>query len=156
MQGDLILIFNFNKETGMKKSAVLFMAIGLCVFFGLCGPAGAIKVGGEIYFKVKAAGPVSVATGQNLSLTLEIENNTGISQTIYSIQAVVIDPFTGTRVFGPQTFLVGDAVAPGAVITETISLGPINNKDRTLSAIITIQDPGRNVRGVTGWGFVTF
>lgn len=144
----------------MKSRTVLFAVISLICVFVLSGLAGAapinIQTGAPMYFTIRPSGPVSVTSGGSIRVTLTVTNVTNIDQTVNSIEAHVIEAYTGSRNFGPKNFPVGQLVpAGGTVILQPIVLGPVTSNNKTLAAIIRLLDSGNIVRGDTVWSFVT-
>jgi hypothetical protein len=145
---------------------VLLTTVFILLPLVLSGSAGAVVLGEQMYFKIAANGPLSVSESGTVKLNLEIINKESVSMSFSSITVIVIDPFTGDRVFGPQTFSSAKTVPASGAVGVNITFGPFNSvistKNKTLAAIITIQDTeslgGTKysvVRGSTGWGFVT-
>jgi hypothetical protein len=138
------------------------LVIGLfCIVQLFAFPVQATKVDGEQWFELTASGNFSVKSGAALSLKIKITNDQRVNtpEFVKSLQAVIIDPFSGTRVAGPKTFAVNKSIPRGEStdvsisfsITETENI-PVVNK--TLAVIIAAVDEENAVRGTTGWGFV--
>jgi hypothetical protein len=129
-------------------AAVLF----ICVFATL---AGAVSIEDE-WFDVKAYGPISIKVNTPTPINVVIENIDSRSRSANSLMAIVIDPFTGTRVAGPITKDVSEILVPNQKITKQFNFNiPSSHVNKTLAAIISVLGPTSTVRGTGGWGFVT-
>jgi hypothetical protein len=140
---------------------------------------GAISITEKGGLKLDPSGAVSVTAGQTLTLTITVTNHSSNSITCASLQAVVINPWTGTRILGPTSFPVPPAqqtlagetticdeygnctTTPGGSTNVTVTLtiprtvpGTYTSTvNMTLGAIIYALDPNSTVRSVTGWSF---
>lgn len=144
----------------MKRIIFLCLLFAVLIGGALVLNANAIDMSGDEWFEMGPKGAVSVKAGSTLSLTVLIRNITSSSRIVTSLQAVVIDPFNGTRILGPLNFSVGSSIAAGKYISKNIALaiptavGSIQTANKTLAAVIYSLDSNQVVRGSTGWAFV--
>ena len=69
---------------------------------------------------------------------------------------MVVEPFNGTRLFGPKDFWVNQLIAADKVIFKTVSLGPFDAsyQDLTAGAVIFAIGSSNEANGYSGRGFV--
>ena len=163
----------------MKRNACFGLFLILFAFIAGAQPMDAQAIsfgdnGGDL--QLDPSGAVSVRAGQTLSLTVKVTNKSSNSVLCASLQAAVIDPWTGTRILGPNSITVNQSLdgdywscdqfdncthIPGGSTTATVQLAIprtvpgtyTSTVNKTLAVVIYSLDGSSVVRGVTGWGF---
>ena len=138
----------------LKAFFVLTVIFFSFVIGGSTLAAGPIDSNANQFFKIYPKGPISVSAGDYLRLGLNIENEDPAPRVLKRLTIVVIEPFNGTRLFGPVDFWVGQAI--GTTFFKRVKLGPFEDPDQDLTAAAIIFAVGENdeVNGYSGWGFV--
>jgi acyl-CoA synthetase (AMP-forming)/AMP-acid ligase II len=147
------------EEVLMKKAFIVFLVVMLTMGLVYIASAQNFRIG-ENWFEINLSGPVTVNPGSFFDLTLKIVNDEEFPchpcfHDFDSITAVILDPFTGIRVWGPQNYAESCGLTPGAWCKKVISLGPIPTgyEDRTLAVAITVNK-NNAVVGTTGWAII--
>jgi hypothetical protein len=137
-----------------SRLVTALLVVTLCSIFAL-GSAMALDFGPR-YFRVSISGPVSTRASVATVLVVTVKNPSAVdTHVLGSVQAVVIDPFTGTRVVGPITSTQNTTIEPGESTTRQISFTiPVAFRNKTLAAVISAGDDDGTVHGTAGWGFV--
>ncbi len=167
----------------MTRKAYFVLFFALVAAMAIALPLQAITLGGS-GLKLNVTGAVTVKAGPHtpLTLTVTVTNNSSASIRCDSLQAVVIDPWTGTRIVGPNsvtvnTLLNGETTGqncddygncytytvPGSggstpvtvsLTIPTTFLGTYTSTvNKTLAVMIYALDDHATVVGVTGWAF---
>lgn len=143
----------------MKKKMKFF--VPLVLFVGLISVVSAFAIsfpddGERYWFNVKPRGPISVNWDVELSLKVRITNDSDKTRYVKELLITVIDPFDGTRVFGPESYSVDLDIPAGETSVQEILLGPFeeSNKNKTVGAVILVVGSKGKCRGAGGWGFV--
>lgn len=151
-----------------RLGPVLCLALA-CTLLGV-ESGMALEFSGNQYFGINIVGPVSVRAGAAFSLQIIVKDklNDGCPVpfcdppvdpsvlTVGSLQIVVIDPFSGARVYGPQEFSVNKQFTFGEEISQSVSiLVPVAYRNKSLAVIVSAVDENSIVRGTAGWGIFT-
>lgn len=184
------------KESLMKKKVffgplfILFAALVVAMFLQVGVPtalnaAQSIKMKGS-GLKLVLSGPITAARGTALKLSVDITNDLGPTWscnngncgpvqsviTCASLQALVVDPWTGSVIVGPVTVPVNQQLhgptvdqdtwqeIPGDTYTTSVSLSIPKNAaaNKAFAVLIYAVDnakPAAVVRGTAGWGFTS-
>ncbi|MDR3569733.1 MAG: hypothetical protein P4L43_17030 [Syntrophobacteraceae bacterium] len=145
----------------MKKRGILFAALSIFCLWAFCGVANAaIGIGtapGGI--KLAISGNISIANGGSVTLNIVATNNSGNTINVGLLKALVINPVTGARAFGPfdTTANLPALLGPGQSVSfPAYVLGPIpgNLGNQTLAVVFLVLDTNNNVVGTAGWGLL--